>query len=72
MGSTVPAHRRRGAQGSLLARRLEDGIELGCRWFVTETGAEDPDRPNASLRNMLRVGFEVAYLRRNYTPRPSV
>jgi hypothetical protein len=72
MGSTVPAHRRRGAQGSLLARRLEDGIELGCRWFVTETGAEDPDRPNASLRNMLRAGFEVAYLRRNYTPRSSV
>jgi hypothetical protein len=72
MGSTVPTHRRRGAQGSLLARRLEDGIDLGCRWFVTETGAEDPDRPNASLRNMLRAGFEVAYLRRNYTPRPSV
>jgi hypothetical protein len=70
MGSTLPAHRRRGAQGALLARRLEDGIELGCRWFVTETGAEDPDRPNASLRNMLRAGFEVAYLRRNYTPRP--
>ena len=71
MGSTVPTHRRRGAQGALLARRLEDGIDLGCRWFVTETGAEDADRPNASLRNMLRVGFEVAYLRRNYTPRPS-
>lgn len=71
MGSTVPAHRRKGAQGSLLARRLEDGIDLGCRWFVTETGAEDPDRPNASLRNMLRAGFEVAYLRRNYMPRTS-
>jgi hypothetical protein len=72
MGSTVPSHRRKGAQGSLLARRLEDGIDLGCRWFVTETGAEEPDRPNASLRNMLRAGFEVAYLRRNYAPRPSV
>jgi hypothetical protein len=72
MGSTVPDHRRRGAQGALLARRLQDGIELGCRWFVTETGAEDPERPNASLRNMLRVGFEVAYLRRNHMPRPSV
>jgi hypothetical protein len=72
MGSTLPAHRRRGAQGSLLARRLEDGIDLGCRWFVTETGAEDPERPNASLRNMLRAGFAVAYLRRNYTPRPRV
>jgi hypothetical protein len=71
MGSTVPTHRRRGAQGSLLARRVADGMDLGCRWFVTETGAEDPDRPNASLRNMLRAGFEVAYLRRNYTPRRS-
>lgn len=71
MGSTAPEHRRKGAQGSLLARRLADGIDLGCRWFVTETGAEDPERPNASLRNMLRVGFEVAYLRRNYRPRAS-
>jgi len=69
MGSTLPSHRRRGAQGSLLGRRVEDGLELGCRWFVTETGAEDPDRPNASLRNMLRTGFEVAYLRTNYAPR---
>jgi hypothetical protein len=69
MGSTMPDHRRRGAQGSLLGRRVEDGLELGCRWFVTETGAEDPDRPNASLRNMLRTGFEVAYLRTNYAPR---
>ncbi len=69
VGSTLEDHQRQGAQGALLARRLEDGLGLGCRWFVTETGAEDPDRPNASLRNMLRVGFEVAYLRTNYAPR---
>jgi hypothetical protein len=69
MGSTLEAHRRLGAQASLLARRVEDGLELGCRWFVTETGAEDPDHPNASLRNMLRAGFEVAYLRTSYAPR---
>jgi hypothetical protein len=56
----------------LLARRVEDGREMGCRWFVTETGAEDPEKPNGSLRNMLRVGFEIVYFRQNYArPRPS-
>jgi GNAT superfamily N-acetyltransferase len=72
MGSTLPSHRRHGAQGALLARRVEDGREMGCRWFVTETGAEDPEKPNGSLRNMLRVGFEIVYFRQNYArPRPS-
>ena len=45
MGSTLPTHRRRGAQGALLARRVEDGRALGCRRFVTETGADDADAP---------------------------
>jgi GNAT superfamily N-acetyltransferase len=72
MGSTLPSHRRRGAQGALLAHRVEDGRALGCRWFVTETGAEDPEKPNGSLRNMLRVGFEIVYFRQNYArPRPT-
>ena len=69
MGSTLPTHRRRGAQGALLARRVEDGRALGCRRFVTETGADDADAPKASLRNMLRVGFEAAYFRTNCLPR---
>jgi hypothetical protein len=68
IGSTLPSARRRGAQGALMARRLLDGAALGCQWFVTETGEETPQRPNASFRNMIRAGFEVAYHRPNYMP----
>jgi GNAT superfamily N-acetyltransferase len=68
VATTVPAARGRGAQGALLARRIEDGLALGCRWFVTETGEETPERPNPSFRNMIRAGFKVAYHRQNYMP----
>jgi hypothetical protein len=66
--ATLPPMRRRGAQGALMARRMRDGARLGCRWFVTETGQERPERPNPSFRNMMRAGFTVAYHRPNYVP----
>jgi hypothetical protein len=69
VASTLPAARRRGAQGALMARRLEDGHTLGCRWFVTETGEDLPARPNPSYRNMMRAGFAVAYHRQNFMPK---
>jgi hypothetical protein len=70
-GATLPASRRRGGQGALMTRRIQDGIALGCEWFVTETGADHPDRPNPSYHNMMRVGFQLAYLRTNYlSPAP--
>lgn len=65
-GSTLPSHRRRGAQGAMMAHRIQDGIELGCRWFITETGEDTPGRPNPSYHNMVRTGFELAYQRPNY------
>jgi hypothetical protein len=65
-GSTLPAYRRRGAQGAMFARRIADGIELGCKWLVTETDTETPDRPSPSYRNMARSGFQPAYDRPNY------
>jgi hypothetical protein len=68
VASTLPEARRRGAQGALMARRIEDGIALGCRWFVTETGEDLPERPNPSFRNMVRAGFKVAYHRTNVLP----
>lgn len=68
IASTLPAARRRGAQGALMARRLNDGCSLGCRWFVTETGEDMPSRPNPSFRNMLRADFIVAYHRQNFMP----
>lgn len=64
--STLESHRRRGAQSAMFARRIQDGLDLGCSWFVTETWEDTPETPNPSYRNMLRAGFELAYLRRNY------
>lgn len=66
MGSTLPSHRRQGAQGALMAQRIRDGIELGCHWLITETGEDSPSRPNPSYHNMVRTGFELAYQRPNY------
>ena len=68
IGATLPAHRRRGAQGALMVRRIQEGLALGCRWFTTETGRDCPDKPNSSFHNMLRVGFTEAYHRPNYMP----
>jgi hypothetical protein len=65
-GATVPKFRRRGAQGAIMARRIEDGIKLGLRWLTTETGESTPEMPNPSYNNMLRTGFKLAYLRPFY------
>jgi hypothetical protein len=66
IAGTLPTARRRGAQGALMQRRLNDGVSLGCRWFVTETGQDTPERPNPSFHNMQRLGFQLAYHRPNY------
>jgi ribosomal protein S18 acetylase RimI-like enzyme len=63
---TMPADRRRGAQSALLARRVRDAHAAGARWITCETTAESPERPNQSLRNMKRLGFEVTYELENY------
>ncbi|MEZ4667283.1 MAG: GNAT family N-acetyltransferase [Anaerolineae bacterium] len=69
-GATLPEYRRRGAQSAIMVQRIRDGLDLGCRWFSTETGEETPQHPNPSYHNMLRTGFELAYLRPNYTYQP--
>jgi hypothetical protein len=65
-GATLSSHRKRGGQGAIMARRIAEGINLGCRWFVTETGEDSPENPNPSYHNMLRTGFQLAYQRPNY------
>ncbi|MDH5693550.1 MAG: GNAT family N-acetyltransferase [Gammaproteobacteria bacterium] len=67
--ATLPEYRGRGAQGALMAQRIKHGIELGCELFVTETGYL-PDQKNPSLQNMIRNGFELAYMRPNYVVNP--
>jgi ribosomal protein S18 acetylase RimI-like enzyme len=64
--ATKPEHRRKGAQGALLAARIRDAAEAGCKRLVTETGERIPLKPSNSYRNILRFGFEEAYLRPNY------
>ena len=63
---TLPEFRRRGAQGVLLAARIEAGVAAGCKTLVTETGAPIDGRPGSSYRNLERAGFEPLYLRQNY------
>ncbi|MFC4031609.1 GNAT family N-acetyltransferase [Streptomyces polygonati] len=65
-GATLPHARGRGGQSALLAARARAADEAGCRWLVAETGAEEPGTHNSSLHNMLRLGFEVQYERRNW------
>lgn len=64
--TTLESHRKRGGQSALFARRIEAGLDLGCKWFVVETGEDTPEAPNPSYRNMIRAGFKLAYLRPNY------
>ena len=54
-------------QRALLRRRILDAADAGCRTLFVETGERVPDRPSASYRNILRAGFEEAYLRPNWT-----
>jgi hypothetical protein len=65
-GATLPSHRRRGAQGALMAQRIRDGISMHCKWFVSETAEDTVNDPNPSYRNMLRTGFKPAFVRANY------
>lgn len=66
MAATLADCRGRGAQAVLMQRRIADAIKLGCKYLVVETAEETPERAAPSYRNMLRFGFEVAYVRPNY------
>ena len=63
---TLPEFRRRGAQGAILAARIEAGRQAGCETLVTETGEPVDGRPGGSYRNIVRAGFEPVYVRQNY------
>jgi hypothetical protein len=58
--ATLPSHRRRGAQGALIAGRIADASSLGCRTLVAETDESTDERPNPSYHNYRRMGFQVA------------
>lgn len=63
---TLPQARGRGAQGAILAARIEIARAAGCTTLATETGVREPGKPSHSYRNILRAGFEEAGVRENY------
>lgn len=71
IGATLEAGRRRGCQLALLHRRILDAAEAGCDTLLVETGERAPDRAAGSYRNILRAGFQEAYLRANWRRPPN-
>lgn len=59
--TTVPEFRNNGAQSALIARRLIDAKQLGCKWISTET--HDGKKTNPSYHNLTRLGFNLMYKR---------
>ena len=66
VAATLPEYRNRGAQNALIQHRIRQARELGCRYMSVETAESNPDAPSISCQNMLKQGFELAYLRPNY------
>jgi GNAT superfamily N-acetyltransferase len=66
IAATLEPARGRGCQLALLHRRILDAADAGCHTLFVETGERVPDRPSASYKNILRAGFEEAYLRPNW------
>jgi len=64
--ATLEEARGRGAQSALIARRIHDAHEAGVRWLSVETAEDTPERDAPSFRNVLRLGFQVAYVRPNW------
>jgi GNAT superfamily N-acetyltransferase len=64
--STLPGYRGRGAQSALLSVRAATAREAGCRWLIAETSIPAEGRPNPSLKNAQRLGFQPLYRRRDW------
>jgi hypothetical protein len=62
IAATLEGGRRRGCQLALLAQRIEDAAAAGASTLFVETGARVPGHPSTSYGNVLRAGFEEAYL----------
>ena len=67
-GATAPEFRRRGSQSALLAKRIDHARSLGCERVFTCTGEDVAGDPQHSFRNILKMGFEMTYVRSNYAP----
>lgn len=66
VSATLESARRRGCQLALLHRRILDAAAGGCHTLFVETGERVEGGPAGSFRNILRAGFEQAYLCPNW------
>jgi GNAT superfamily N-acetyltransferase len=57
--ATLTDYRGQGGQSALLSHRINYACAQGCRLLITATGEAE------------RAGFQPAYLRANYVPRPA-
>ena len=64
--ATLPGARGRGVQSALIARRLWEAKEMGCRCICVETAEDKPEKPAPSFHNVTRLGFKLGYFRDNY------
>ena len=64
--STLPGYRGKGAQTALIARRIQDAAELGCKVLTVETAEDNEEKRSQSLQNIQKMGFEVAFIRPNF------
>ncbi|GAB7522337.1 GNAT family N-acetyltransferase [Paraburkholderia sp. 2C] len=69
MGAVAAPYRRRGGQGALMARRIEDAIARSACHIFTETGEPVGEEPNPSFNNMERCGFVKVVSRSNLAGR---
>ena len=67
-GATHPDFRRRGGQTAVLGRRIRYALDNGCDTICTMTGEAVPGDKQHSYSNILKNGFEEAYLRENWIP----
>lgn len=67
--ATDPPYRGRRAQKALLCARIALAHRLGLTTLVTETGDQEPGRPDASYRNILAAGFRPVFTRHFWRPR---
>jgi GNAT superfamily N-acetyltransferase len=67
-GATHRDYRGKGRQSAVLAARIRHAIDAGCRILLTATGEAVEGDPQHSYKNIMRAGFEPAYLRENYVP----
>ncbi|MEM7431422.1 MAG: hypothetical protein AAF351_05720 [Pseudomonadota bacterium] len=67
-GATDPTFRQRGSQTTVLKQRVSSAADHGVDFMTTMTGEAVPGDKQHSYSNILKCGFEEAYLRENWIP----